>query len=171
MSEFRRYIDDIITNWKYGCGQEKVSDRGTSYIVVPIANRRGNFLNLIQTLVDKGFTKEEIRSSEISTKVVKECWSDLIVNMSAKDLRKNRDITRRQWEEAIKEFFAEPISEYRGPVKPTVPEFKKEAKKEKVLELDPTDRIKMDTSDVVDADLDLDFLEEIGLDESDVDGK
>ncbi len=141
MSEDKKTIEEIISNWKYACGLEKVSDRGTSYIVVPIANRRNHFLDLIETMVNEGLTKEEIKSSAVSTNVVLTCWSDLIVKMSSKDLKKARDITRSQWEEAIKEFFAQPISKYKGLNKSSGPNNKE-------LDLEPKDRIKLDTSDM-----------------------
>lgn len=146
MSEERRTIEELISNWKYACGLEKVSDRGTSYIVVPIPNRRNHFLDLIETMVNEGLTKEEIKSPSVSTNVVLTCWSDLIVKMSSKDLKKARDITRSQWEEAIKEFFAQPISKYRGPDKTS--NISSDSNKEKELDLEPKDRIKLDTSDM-----------------------
>jgi hypothetical protein len=49
--------------------------------------------------------------------------------------------------------------------------FEKPQKIEKPIEIDPKDRIRLDTSDVVDAPLDLDFLKEMGIDESFVTGK
>jgi hypothetical protein len=44
-------------------------------------------------------------------------------------------------------------------------------KQEKALELYPSDRIKMDVSDMPDPEIDTDFLKEIGIDESFMDGK
>jgi hypothetical protein len=163
-------IDDILTNWKMGCGIEKTSDGGSTYLVIPIADRRGHFLDLIQAMVSYGYSKDEIKSPIISTKVVKTCWSDLIKKMSDKGVRKARDISRNQWEDAQKEFFAIPLPKYVRHIKPEVPlsiykaeEHKKEVGSKKILEIEPSDRIKMDTSDIPDAPLDLDFLKEIGV--------
>jgi hypothetical protein len=163
----KRSIDDLITDWKYSVGQEKTSSQGTTYVVIPIADRRGCLLDLIQTLVDAGVTEDDLKSGVTSSKVVKTCWSDLITKMTAKELAKARAITRGQWEEAIREFLAKPISKYAGekPLAPAAPEPKKAPK---TLEVVPTDRLVMDTSDMAEAPLDLDFLEELGLEESDI---
>lgn len=167
----KRSIEDIISDWKFACGQEKTSDRGTTYVVVPIADRRGNFLKLIQTMVDEGLTREEVKSGAISTNVVLTCWSDLIVKMTAKELKRARDITRSQWQEAIKEFFARPISEYAGPERAVVPDIKvpeKLAKKELTKEelmgeiFDPKDRIVPTIIDRTN-DTNWDLLAELGI--------
>ena len=163
-------VDRILDLWKADCGEEKTSEAGTTYLVVPIADRRGRLLDLIQAMTNYGHTQEEIRSSTVMLKVVKICWPDLIKRMSAKDIRKNRDITRAQWKEALDEFFVTNFPKYVKPEK-AAPIQKTEAKKEKVLELDPKDRIKMDVSDIEDAPIDLDLLQELGLDESFVTGK
>jgi hypothetical protein len=166
----KRSIEDIISDWKYACGQEKTSDHGTTYVVVPIADRRGNFLDLIQTLVDEGVAQEEIASGSISTNVVLTCWSNLVTKMTAKELKRARNITRSQWQEAIKEFFARPISEYAGPeraIAPTPKEqkpAKKELTKEELMEeiFDPKDRI---VSTVIDRsnDMNWELLAELGI--------
>ena len=123
-----------------------------------------------------GYQEEDIRSSTVSTKVIKICWSDLITKMSAKELRKSRDIARNQWEGALNEVFTMEMPKYVKPEKPTPVivnqnNYKVENKPEKPLEIDPKDRIIMDTSDMVEGELDLEFLQELGLDESFVIGK
>jgi hypothetical protein len=162
----RPSIDETIDDWKASCGEIKTSERGVTYLVVPIPNLRGNFLNLIQTFVDRGYTEIEIKSVSINTKIAKACWSDLIIKLSPKDIKRNRDITTSIWRETLKEYFAKPISEYVETKKESIPT--KSISKERTLEVQPKDRIKMDTSDMVEAPLDLEFLKELGLEESDV---
>ena len=166
-------IDKIIAVWKANCGETKHSERGTAYVVVPIPDRYIHFLNLIQTLLDHGYDKEYIESGSLRGKVVLACWPDIITKISAKDLRRNRAITASQWDEAVNKFSDIAISKFVEPDK-EVPVQKAEIKKEykeKVLEIEPKDRIKMDTSDIADSPLDPDFLRELGLDESFMGGK
>lgn len=141
-------IDDILNDWKYACGEEKTSEAGTTFIVIPIADRRGNFLNLIQTLVDRGLSKEDVKSAPLSTKVAKICWSDLIKKMTQAEVKRSRDISKNQWEEAIIEFFAKPISIHvkERPIKipkEVTKDPKKELTKEELLEeiFNPKDRL------------------------------
>lgn len=98
-------VDEVIEVWKKEVGENKVSSNGIEYTIIPIVNRRNNFLNLIQTMFDEGLTVDEIKSAKVSTKVVLTCWSDKIKSMSPEELKKARDKTRRQWEDAQKEFF------------------------------------------------------------------
>ena len=167
----RPSIDKVLDLWKADCGEVKTSSQGTTYLVIPLPDRRGRLLDLIQALVSYGHLEEDIRSGSVSSKVVKMCWSDLIVKMTAKDLKRNRDITRHQWEEALNEFFKIELPKYVKKVDPLVKtwEYRKD-KPDRLLEVDPSDRIRLDTSDVPDAPLDLDFLEELGIDESSVGG-
>lgn len=168
LSTERPNIDAIIAVWKANCGETRQSERGTTYVVIPIPDRYGQFLNLIQTMLDNGYSKEEVRSISIRNKVVMACWPDLIKKISPKDLKKSRLITAKQWEEALDKFSDIIISKYVEPQKPIVKyetkSYEKPTEKvvEKELEIDPKDRIKMDTSDIPDPELDLDFLNELG---------
>lgn len=158
--ETRQSIFDTIDNWLADCGEVRQSERGTTYLVIPIPDRRGHMLNLIQDMVNRGFSKEDIENARVSDKVVKTCWSDLITKMSAKELKKSRDISRTQWEAAITEFFVVPVAKYSKPKKMS-PMVKKEMKEEVIPDLEPKDRIKIDTSGIADAPLDEDFLAEL----------
>jgi hypothetical protein len=166
----RLSIDRILELWLASCGEEKTSDSGSTFLVVPIADRRGHLLNLIQAMVTYGYTQDEIKTGSVSMKVVKTCWSDLIKKMSVKKVRESREITRQQWEKAIDEYFVSEFPKYVKPEK-AVPPVAPVPKKEKPLELDPKDRLQMDTSDVADAPIDFDFLDEIGVDKTFVTGQ
>lgn len=154
----RPSIDDTIDDWKAAVGEIKTSTRGTTYLVVPIPNMRGSFLSLIQTMVDRGYSEEEIKNISVNTKIAKACWSDLIVKLSSKEIKRNRDISTSIWREALKEFFAKPISEY-VENKKAVSIVKIE--KKEVFEIDPKDRIKMDTSDMEEVPMDDEILSEL----------
>jgi len=167
-------IDKILDHWLADCGEEKRSDSGSTFLVIPIADRRGRLLDLIQAMVSYGYTEEDIRSATVSTKVVKTCWSDLIIKMTAQELRKSRDITRKQWEGALNEVFTMEMPKYVKPEKPAAPVVKTHHEKElaeRLSDIDPKDRIKVDTSDMVENPLDLELLKELGIDESFVTGK
>ena len=173
MSDSERLsIDRILELWLASCGEEKTSDSGSTFLVVPIADRRGHLLNLIQAMVTYGYTQDEIKTGSVSMKVVKTCWSDLIKKMSVKKVRESREITRQQWEKAIDEYFVSDFPKYTKPEKAASPApLEPKPKKEKLLELNPKDRIRMDTSDIADAPIDFDFLDEIGVDKAFVTGQ
>jgi hypothetical protein len=167
-------IDKIIAVWKANCGETKHSEKGTTYVVVPIPDRYTHLLNLIQTLLDHGYDKECIESGSLRGKVVLACWSDLIIKISAKDLRRNRAITASQWDEAVNKFSDITISKFVEPEK-EVPVQKVEIKKESLteekmeelanlaqkLKNDPN-RSSPNLSEEVE-ELDTDFLELMGL--------
>lgn len=151
-------IDDIIAHWKADCGTTRQSERGTSYVVIPLTNRRWHFLNLIQTLLDHGHSKEAVCSASTSTKVVLACWPEIIEKLSTKELKKCRDITSSQWREALLKVTHIPISIYKEPEK-TQPINKIE--KELSLSLDPLDRIGLDSSDMDEIPWEEDLLSEL----------
>lgn len=171
MENERPTLDKIIAVWKADCGETKQSDRGTTYIVVPIADRYGNFLNLIQTILDHGYTKDELSSVSLRTKVVMACWPEIIKKMSHKDLKLSRVISANQWDEAINKFSDLKISKYVEPLKPepkvylTSPSKDNVSSKENLLNeiINPKNRLvssqKIDRS----ADTNWELLEELGI--------
>ena len=173
MSDTERLsIDRILDLWLASCGEVKTSPASSTYLVVPFADRRGHLLNLIQALVQYGYSEQEIRTGNTSMKVVKMCWSDLIKNMSTKKVRESREIARKQWSGALDEFFVTDFPKYVKPEKiaPLVPKtesgpLKKEITKEELLTeiLNPKDRLvssqKIDRSN----DTNWELLEELGI--------
>jgi hypothetical protein len=160
-------ILEVVELWKFDCGIEVRGKGGSTFKGIPIPDRRGRLLDLIQAMVSFGYVREEIEAPAVSTKVVMTCWSDLIVNMTKTNLRKSRDITRLQWEEAIKEFFSVELPKFQK--RETAPEYKKEPKLEKTKEdlimeiMEPKDRLvspqKIDRGDNTNWEL----LEELGI--------
>ena len=155
--------DRIIALWKADCGEVKTSSQGTTYLVIPLADRRGRLLDLIAAFVGNGYEEQEIRTGAISMKVVKTCWSDLITKMTNKEIHRNREISRHQWEEALDEFFVKELPKYVKPEKPISFTFKKPAPVEKQPDIEPKDRIKVDISKYSKIEPDVDFLAKLGL--------
>jgi len=156
----RMSMEDIIASWKANCGQVKTSPNGSTYLVIPIPDQRSHFLDLIQALSHYGYSKEEIASGNTTMRVAKVCWSDLITRMSAKEIKRARDIASHTWKEAIAEFFAIELPKYSGPKK-DASLFTKKEYREPILDLNPKDRIKTDTSDLPQFVDDEDILAEI----------
>jgi hypothetical protein len=176
LSEDRMPIETILLHWKESCGIGKVSHTGTEYTVIPIPNRLSHLFDLMAALQHYGYTKEDLVDSKerpnvhVQDKIVKTCWSDLIKNISGPQLKKNRDITRGQWEQVVAKTF--PIhlpkrdtskkSKSKTPPKEKQPEEKVEIVAKPSLQ----ERIGLDTSDVPDAPFDTEFLKVLGIDES-----
>ena len=148
-------IEDIVDYWKADCGQVHTTERGSTFLVVPLNDRRGLLLNLIQTLVDHGYSKEEIETGAVSAKVVLSCWPEMIKRISAKQLKENRAITRKQWDESLKEFFKINISKYKKPLKTAG------HSDQKPLNLDTKNRPVYSEAENPDPDMDIDFLNEL----------
>jgi len=162
-------IDDIVDKWWFNSAELMESPNKISYWGIQ-GDRRPFFLNLVKTFLDNGYPKEEIKSATLSTKIVKLIWADDVDRICTdQNLKKYKDATRRQWEDAIREVTIRKdvvLSEYIQEKNPTPYIPKESPKEEKPLELDPTDRIKMDTSDISTPEFDLDFLSDIGIDPS-----
>lgn len=170
MSDERLPIDRVIALWKADCGIERESDNGTTYLVVPIPDRRGRFLDLVQAMVHFGHSEEDIRSATVSTKVVMACWSDLIVKISDNKLKKYRGISRNQWEEAVDEFFVKGLNlpKYIKPIDNNVYHItppKKEKTKEEMMDdiFNPKDRIVSDKKIDRTNDINWELLAELGI--------
>jgi hypothetical protein len=141
------------------------------------ADLHESFQRLYKTLTQNGYSSEEIDSPHLSKQIVDICWrEDKIRKMSNSEVRQAKKSLADDWDE----FLHQP--EISGITIATLDEdekivpvvraiYKKEPKPERPLEINPSDRITMDTSDMAEAPLDLDFLKDLGVDESDVDGK
>lgn len=132
---------------------------------------------LIRTLIDEGYTEEDLKSLRTSNMVVNACEApEGASSRSSGKIRKSKQITASNLKFVLTEFFRGPFSAHTLESKnTTVSSLKQttfeEIKKEKPIEIDPKDRIKMDTSDMAQAELDLDFLSELGVAEEFADKK
>ena len=163
-------IESIIKAWKAEYGVLRTSDKGVEYVIIPNSSMRTALSALAQTFLTSGYTFDEIDDYRISVKIADIVWrEDKIIKMSSTEVKRAKISLTKDWEEAIAPYSGIIISKPGKMV--TKVEVKAEPKpKEKVLELDPKDRIKVDTSDIPDNPLDLAFLEELGISESDVSG-
>jgi hypothetical protein len=164
---------NIVIAWKSECGEWRRGDGGTKFQVMSPADLHESFQRLYKTLTQQGYTPEEIDSPHLSKMIVDICWrEDKIRKMSNSEVRQAKKNMAEDWDQFIHG------SEISGITIATLDENEKiipverppYKKPEKTLEINPSDRIVMDTSDIVDAPLDLEFLKELGVDESDVDG-
>lgn len=166
-------ISVIINKWKEKCFVKKTSDRGTTFLVLPNSCRMDCLAMLAKTFSDYGYTYEEMDHHMVSVKIADVCWrDDKIVKMSGTEIAKAKLSVAKDWQEIIDSKYAGVvISELEEHEKPVYKEEPKVEPVKKSLEIEPKDRIKMDTSDMVDGELDLDFLSELGVDESFLNGK
>jgi hypothetical protein len=165
-------IKSIILAWIDDRGEWRSSPSGKTYKVISNSSMMESLKILAKTLLDYGYKYEEIDTSRVSILIADTCWKeDKIRKMSVGEIRKAKKNLADDWDAIIhsSEFSGITISTLKENEK-IVPVQKNE-KKEKTLEIDPKDRIRMDTSDMLDAPLDVDFLEELGIDESFVSGK
>lgn len=166
-----RTIDEIVEDWKVEYGTMAYGRDGAFYRYIDFKIKKNLLLNLAQTMIDEGYDQETLSSIKTINMVVNGCEAPEGASSRAKSkIKKSKDITSSQWKEVLKEFF-------RGPISTFNPENREqelklpEKKSEKELEINPSDRIKIDTSDVEDPPLDLEFLRELGVDESSIGGK
>jgi len=154
-----RTIDTIIEDWKVEVGTLKTG-RNSQYIAIEFKERTSFLLMLAQTMLDEGYDEKAILSPSTQVKVVDGCTPSKEVPIPAKNIKKWKTIVTQEWDYARKKIIGTKISKYEEK-KPVV-----EEKPTKTLDLEPTDRLKIDTSASPDMDLDGDFLKEIGLDET-----
>lgn len=178
-----RTIDEAIEDWKTEYGTMAYGKHGAFYRYIDWKVEKNLLLNLAQTLLDEGYTKEDLLgkdgkpNSTIQMKVINACSApEGASNRSKTKIKKSKDITAKNWKEVLKEFFRGSVSSFT--LENRVSDIKKEPtfvekpkSVEKYPELDPKDRIRLDTTGIADAPLDLEFLNEIGVDESFVTGK
>lgn len=176
-----RTIDDIIEDWKTEFGTPAQGQWGP-YRFIDFKRNREYVLNLVQTLRDEGFTKEDLLIGRNQLKVVEACEAPSGKSIrKSSSIKKTKDMTASNWKYAIREIFPEKISvcnteSSSAPIRePAITIFTNttpiKTKPEKLIEIDPKDRIKMDTSDISDNPLDLEFLKELGIEPDSVGNK
>lgn len=182
-----RTIDEVISDWKTEFGTIKYGVNGEYYKCINWKIEKNLLFNLAQMLVDEGFGKSDLVSEKVTsdgrtyTEPNLDVRNKIIEANSAppgassrkkSEILKSKRITAEKWATVLKEFFRGPVSEHIPKERELdIPAPSKEEKPKKILEIDPSDRIKIDTSDVADSPLDLGFLEDLGLDETFMTGK
>jgi len=171
MSKEKLPVEKLINKWKVEHFVDKMSEKGTPYKILPNSCRMECLTILAKTLFDHGYSYDDMDKSDVSLKIANVCWrSDKIVKMSGPEIAKAKYSIALDWQEVIDGKYLDiEISKLEDHEKPV---FKEEPKvQSKPLEIDPSDRIKMDTSDIEEPELDSDFLSELGVDESFISGK
>ena len=169
-----RAVEDIIDDWKAEFGTMAYGKHGQWYRYISWKIEKNLLLNLAQTLIDEGYKKEDLVDEDnrpnavILAQVVNGCSAPEGASSRKKsDILKSKRITANNWKEVLKEFFRGPVSthipEDRTPeiLEPVREKFKPKATK--IPEVDPKDRIKMDTSEMPDIPMDEDFLNQLGV--------
>jgi hypothetical protein len=160
----RPSIDSVLKKWKFKYGEARTSDKGRIYIIMPSGPMLQNLKILIKSLFYCGYSFEELDHHGIAVRVANFCWNEeKIVKMSQTEIRKAKINLANDFSEVLAEYSNVTMVELSEDEK-IVPK-QKETVKEKELELDPTDRIKMDISDLEEAPLDLEFLKTLGIEE------
>lgn len=167
-----RTIDDIIIEWKVEFG---VKERGKTgdYHYIDYRQKKDLLTILIRTLIDEGYDEDTIKSTTTRNLIINGCEApDGASSRSGSKIRKSKQITLDNLKQIIPQFFrgkfsTVPTENEKQTVLPEKPQTVFEQPKiEKPLDIEPKGRIKMDTSDVVDNPLDLEFLKKLGIDES-----
>jgi hypothetical protein len=174
-----RKPEDIIDDWKVEFGTLSYGKHGSFYRYIDWKIQKNLLMNLVQTFIDEGYKKEDLIDQDgdpdrkIQMDVVSACSPpDGASSRKKVNIDKSKKITAKNWKESLKEFFRGPVSTF-SPQEHVVEykEIKINKTLEEKLDVELRDRIKVDTSDVIDLPLDSDFLSELGIDESFITGK
>jgi len=164
----------LIDVWHAECAEIRMSEHGTPMPIIPNSRMMESLKILAKTLLEHGYPYEEVDKTNVSVMIVDKCWKEnKIRKMSLADIRKAKMNLAETWDSVLhsSEFSGITIATLSEDEKIVATEQKEYKKPEKPLEMNPKDMLKMDTSDIPDAPLDLDFIEELGLDESDFNGE
>jgi hypothetical protein len=168
-------LKSLIEAWKIKCGEVRLGDGGTPYVMIPSSRMMESLKILAKTLKSSGFTYDEIDSPIVNQAIVEKCWRENVIRkMSLVQIRRAKENLSDLWNETIHS------SEFSGIVISTLeenekivpvekPEPKVKAKVEKTQEelmeeiFNSKDRIigkEIDRSDCVNWEL----LKELGID-------
>lgn len=168
----RTPIRSLVLIWINEHGVTKTGDMGKEYKIISGRDRAHTLKILATAMLQDGYTFDEINDPKVSIILVDLCWrQEFIRKLSSSEVKEAKKNLALDWEMALHdpEICGKKMPKVKRSAKNV--EEVKEVKKEKELEISPKDRIKLDTSDIIDAPVDEDFLNEIGLDKSFVTGK
>jgi len=172
-----RTLEEIVDEWK---GEFGILGRGKNgpYRYIDYSQKKDLLMTLVRTLIDEGYDQNTLKSTRTANLIINACEApDGASSRSSGKIRKSKQITASNLKFVLTEFFRGPFSSHnpqqQNATLPPSPQttFQQPKSKEKILEIDPTDRIKIDTSDIADNPLDPEFLKEIGLSEDFMSGK
>lgn len=154
-------LKSIIDAWHTKCAEIRLSQAGTPMPIIPPSRMLESLKILAKTLRGHGFTYDEIDSTNVSILIVNTCWKeDKIRKMSNIEVRKAKKNLSDDWDSVIhsSEFSGIEIAELNEDEKIVITEKNLAKPAQKLPELNPSDRIKMDTSDMSETPLDDEFL-------------
>jgi hypothetical protein len=153
LTEDNRYsISQIILKWHASCSIKHRGDGGKEYLRIPNSTITESLEILAQTLKDHGYSFEEINDSSVSIQLVNTCWKPNKIRKMSKSAVKEAMLgLADDWNAVLGSLSDIVISR---------PE-EKPKKIEKPLELNPSDRVKMDTSDMSNAPIDEEIFAEL----------
>ena len=175
MGKERHELLAIIEGWHSDCADIRFSDAGTPMEIIPNSRMMESLKILAKTLRDEhGLTYEEIDSHSISIMIVDTCWDeDVIRKISTADIRRAKKNLSKLWDKVIHNPNFSGIKIATLDESEKVVAVKKETSAPKITpkvepkvepklpDLDPKDRIVMDTSDMADVPFDDEILAEL----------
>lgn len=169
MSEERPSLLEILSAWKNEHGVKKTSFVGEEYLIINATVQ--NLRDLAETMIKYGYTYDELKRPKMGSDIAEFCWdSDYIQKIPPAGIKKLQFKLGKKWFLAIAKYSDLIIEKSQSIENPDAPKVEPKIKKEPVLDIVPKDRIIMDTSDMPETELDLEYLKELGIDESFVRG-
>ena len=162
-----REIEEIVADWKVTYGILRQGKFG-SYRSIPFEGKRDMLNDLVQTMIDEGYSQEDIKTANTQRLVVK--YSCPPPEAKTKNFKKQQDITADQWRTAIVEVFRGKISKYvpKDAEKPSTFKSSAPAKEDRfdysVADASPGDVLKVDQSGYAETEYDEDFMKDLGVD-------
>ena len=144
-------LKSIVDAWHSECAEIRLSERGTPMPIINPARMLESLKILAKTLLQHGYTYEEVDSHRVSILIVDKCWKeDQIVKMSTVDVRKAKKNLADSWDSIIhsKEYSGIVIAkldESEKIVAAPKTEYKKE---EKLLDKPPTEKEMVDMANL-----------------------
>lgn len=173
----QRSIEDIIEDWMAEHGIVLYGKYRNFYRAIPYDRKSQLLMCLVQTMIDEGYNEEAIADPGTQLKVVEVCCPP--EDSGAKKIEQKKNITKKQWKAAIKEFFRGKTSTVLNiapredaPIEGLPAEsiiVKPAPKEEKLIdyskiEVEPSDMIHPDRSGFAETIYDADFFADLGID-------
>lgn len=164
-------IQNIIEVWFVSHCVIRNGSGGTPFRVIPSQLILETMRILAKTLFDLGYPLEVLHNHEMRLRVANRLWREnRIVRMSRAEISRAKEGAIEDWSLAVNELAVmtfskvEPLKIEESPVIPEV--------KEKPVEIEPANRLKVNTVGFADAIPDLEFMAELGIEPSEhTDGK
>ncbi len=184
----KRRIEDLLSDWLIACGTTKRSQAGTIYSSIRYPQLYASFEVLLEQLLEEGYDEKYIKSAELNTKIGKTLLPD---HLSIPNLNHERVKRMSLWylqpgqagkKTVVGSHFRGKMGTPKDPKIEAVSTQKSVNKKTEIKFLDsfdldekdtstadlppevfqmPKDMIQLDSSDVIDAETDWEFIKEL----------